>query len=109
MAQKHISHSLVKPRLIVTKIEPTKSSPAHTWVIAKSKEPGPGSYKVEEAIKKGTWAAVKGPYKGTDKKKSVFDEYKERYKYIPGAGKYKDDDKVHKYVHKDPNFKMVRH
>ena len=79
----------------------------NTWVIPKSKDPGPGSYKVEEAIKRGTWAAVKGPYKGIDKKVSFFDEHKKKYLHIPGPGKNKNE--ITKFMARDTNYKMVRH
>ena len=34
--------------------------PEKTWKIPKMDEPGPGSYQVEEAIKKSQWAKIKG-------------------------------------------------
>ncbi len=97
-----------KKRILEARIDKPDGPNKSSWVIPKSKEPGPGSYEVEKAIIKCVQPNIKGPIKATDPKVCFVDTYKKRYKSVPGAGAY-EEDKFYKKVYKDPAFKSLRH
>ena len=98
---KNIKPFFGKRRTLTTTIYKPEADGKSTWLIPKSKDPGPGSYKVEEAEKK-TRPHVHGSLKNNDKKVCFFDEMKKRKMFVPGAGKYDADDKVKHKIHRDP-------
>lgn len=88
---------------------PEEDKNKQTWIIPKSPEPGPGSYKIEDATKRTQWPHVYGSHKHTAKNVCFVDAYKKLYIKFPGAGKYDADDKVHHRLAKDTNFRYLRH
>lgn len=106
---KNINPYFGRERTRQTKIyAPEPNSNKSTWVIPKSPEPGPGSYKIEEATKKSQWPQVLGSMKQTSKNVCFVDVIKNRTVKYPGVGKYENDDKYHHKLTKDPNFQYLR-
>jgi hypothetical protein len=98
---KQVNPFIGKKRTLSTKIQSPGAEEKSTWQIPKSQDPGPGSYKVDEALRK-TYAHVHGSLKNKNVPLCIFDEMAKRKKFVPGAGKYETDDKVKKKIHKDP-------
>jgi len=70
----------VKPRIFSATINHKKRQPVSfegTWKIPKEKDPGPGSYQVDEAIRMAQWPKVKGPAKKSYSPPCYFDKPKE--------------------------------
>lgn len=99
---KNVNPFVGKSRSLAARIGKPDESNKQTWVIPKSKEPGPGSYKVEESIERMRWAAIKGSTKTSAPKVCFVDAIKKRFKDVPGAGAYEKVDNYFKVLHKDP-------
>lgn len=101
---KNVNPFIGKPRIKAIKIDKPEGSNKSTWVIPKSKEPGPGSYGTELAIVKTQWAAIKGPIKATSPNVNFVDKYKKQFTHVPGAGTYEKLDNYAKILHKDETY-----
>lgn len=86
------------------KIDKPEGSNKSTWVIPKSKEPGPGSYSTELAIVQTQWGAIKCPIKATAPLVTFVDKYKKQFTHVPGAGAYEKVDNYVQTLHKDETY-----
>lgn len=104
---KNINPFIGKRRIFAARIDKPEGSNKSTWIIPKSKEPGPGTYPIETAIVKTQWGNIHGPIKATTPNVCFVDKYKQLFKHVPGAGTYDKVNEYHKVLHKDTNFKKT--
>ena len=53
--------SQIKPKIYAAKImKPEQPKMPSSWAIPKSKEPGPGAYNTDDAIRLSQWGKVRG-------------------------------------------------
>ena len=70
--------------------------------------PAPGSYNVEEALRKTRFVEKKTTV-GKCKNMSFIDDYAKKHKYSPGVGTYKEIDKAYDKISKSPSLTKKRH
>lgn len=99
---------LTKPKTYSAHIVKPEPKTGSSWVIPKQDGPGPGSYKVEEAIK-FQWAKVKGNSRQTWEPPCFTDKAKDMLKHVPGSGHYKQLETAQNKVCKDKSFIFKRH
>ncbi len=68
----------------------------------KSKDPAPGSYNVEESIKRSQWPATNAFLITKSKKRDYLDITMRLKSSVPGVGKYKDTEKGLMILSKPP-------
>ena len=103
------NHKLTKPRGLAATMGRPPQKESQSWVIPKSADPGPGSYKVEEAFVQQQWGKVRGQARQTFFPKTFTDQHKMQYKDIPGSGHYKNLEKADKIIQKPTEFQYKRH
>jgi hypothetical protein len=74
----------------------------------KTKDPAPGSYNIEESIRKSQWAASNIHVISKGKKKDFLEINARAKSAIPGVGKYKDTEKGYQILSKPPTSLMRR-
>ena len=74
----------------------------------KSKDPAPGSYNIEESIKKTQWGASNIHVISKCKKKDFLEQYARSKSAIPGVGKYKETERGYLILSKPPTSLMRR-
>ena len=74
----------------------------------KSKDPAPGSYNIEESIKKTQWGASNIHVISKCKKKDFLEQYARSKSAVPGVGKYKETERGYLILSKPPTSLMRR-
>ena len=68
----------------------------------KTKDPAPGSYNIEESIRKTQWGASHIHVISKGKKKDFLEIISRAKSAIPGVGKYKETEKGYQILSKPP-------
>jgi len=68
-----------------------KPDQVEPWRIKKDSEPGPGSYPIEDVIKKTQWLNKNHAQTVKEVREPFTDTIARRKKFIPGMGHYKND------------------
>ena len=74
----------------------------------KTKEPAPGSYNIEESIKKTQWGFSNIHVISKCKKKDFLEQYAKSKSAVPGVGKYKETERGFQILSKPPTSLMRR-
>ena len=77
-------------------------------IFKKTKDPAPGSYNIEESIKKTQWGASNIHVISKCKKKDFLEQYAKSKSAVPGVGKYKETERGFLILSKPPTSLMRR-
>ena len=74
----------------------------------KSKDPAPGSYNIEESIRKTQWGSSNIHVISKCKKKDFLEQYAKSKSAVPGVGKYTETERGYRVLSKAPTSLMRR-